>query len=226
MSYHTETEFNTHNVSGFLCSRVSIPKTSTARFYKRRTTNTALCPATSTLHTGMATYDKDALTAIANASYAQLERIAREGKMHDRDTSNKLICLRREIPGVDCATVLSRFVAENLLKAQAFVNLREKRKFLRLFTAILEMGIARRWLFEAYARNRFSSSSDTTEGITVYTTRSRIRRIGRIKKYRLNLDSTADLQFPLMDRTVRIYTSPDDFVDSCNNRIPHSFRQE
>jgi hypothetical protein len=54
--------------------------------------------------------------------------------MHNRDTSNKLICLRREIPGVACATVLSRFVAEMLLNAQAFANLREKRKFLRLFT--------------------------------------------------------------------------------------------
>lgn len=28
----------------------------------------------------------------------------------------------------------------------------------RLFTAIPEMGVARGWLFEVYARNRFSSS--------------------------------------------------------------------
>ena len=163
----------------------------------------------------MATYDKDTLTAITNASYAQLERIAQAGKMQDMDTSSKLICLRRETPGVACATVLSKFVAEKLLKAQALVNLHEKRKFLRLFTAIPEMGVARGWLFEAYTHNRFSSSSDTTEGITVYTFAPVSDESDESRKYRPDLDSpTADLLFPLMDRAVRVYTSPDDFVDN------------
>ena len=113
----------------------------------------------------MENYDQNTLIAIANASYAQLERAVQQG---DED-SDMLICLRRRIPGVFCATVLSRFVAEKLLKARAFANLHQKRKLLHLFTAIPQMGVARGWLFEAYAHNRLSSSSNTAEGITFYT---------------------------------------------------------
>ena len=91
----------------------------------------------------MVNYDENTLRAIANASYAQLERAAQKGvDMVDKDAS-KLICLRRRIPGAVCATVLSRFVAEKLLKAEAFANLHEKRRLLRLFTAIPQMGVAR-----------------------------------------------------------------------------------
>jgi hypothetical protein len=88
----------------------------------------------------MEIYDETTLTAIITASSAQLDRIVQKGDMYDRDTSNKLISLRRKTPGVACATVLSRFVAEKLLKAQAFANLLEKRKLLCLFTAMPHMG--------------------------------------------------------------------------------------
>jgi hypothetical protein len=154
-------------------------------------------------------YDNDTLAAIRTASYSQLERIADGGDMYDTDISNKLLCLRCKVPGVACATVLSRFVAEKLLKAQAFANLDQKRKFLRLFTAIPQMGVARGWLFEAYVHDRFSSSDDIAEDITVYT----LSPISNgSDEYRPNLSSaTVDLLFTLRDRTVRVYTSPDDF---------------
>ena len=158
-------------------------------------------------------HDDNTLKAIQNASYAQLERVARGG---DRDASNKqLICLRRRIPGAVCATVLSRFVAEKLLKAEAFANLHEKRRLLRLFTAIPQMGVARGWLFEAYAHNRLSSFSDPTEsidpteGITLYTLAPISEQSG---EYQPDLNSaTANLLFPLVDRTVYMLTN--DFTD-------------
>ena len=54
-------------------------------------------------------------------------------------------------------------MAEKLLKAQAFANLHEKRKLLRLFTAVPQMRVSRSWLFEAYAHNHLSSSSNTID---------------------------------------------------------------
>lgn len=163
---------------------------------------------------GMTTYDRRTLHDIKNATYEQLERMVDEGDLQDpySDTSNKLICLRRISPGVACAAVLSRFVAEKVLKAQAFANLHNKRKFVRLFTAIPQMGIARGWSFEAYVHNRFSSSSDIAGGITVYI----LAPISHTsEEYQPDLDSaTTDLLFPLMDRSVRVYTSPNDFRDN------------
>ena len=115
----------------------------------------------------MKTYDERTLTAIGSASFAQLEQIARADDKYD-DTSNKLICLRRVEPGVSCSTVLSTYVAEQLLKAEGFAELNEKRKFLKLFTGIPDMGSVCGGVFEAYAHNRFASAG-SPEGITFYT---------------------------------------------------------
>jgi hypothetical protein len=49
LPYHTETGINTRRILGFPYRRTLIPKTSTAHFYERRTTNMGPCPATSTL---------------------------------------------------------------------------------------------------------------------------------------------------------------------------------
>jgi len=51
LSYHTEAGINTRRISGFPYKRALVPKTSTAHFYERRTTNMGPCPATSTLDT-------------------------------------------------------------------------------------------------------------------------------------------------------------------------------
>jgi len=115
----------------------------------------------------MNTYDKETLTAIGRASFAQLEQIAKANDKSD-DTSNKLICLKRVKPGISCSTVLSTYVAEQLLKAESFAELNEKRKFLKLFTSIPEMDSASGWVFEAYAHSRIASAG-SPEGITFYT---------------------------------------------------------
>jgi len=167
----------------------------------------------------MKAYNKDTLTAIANVSPAELERIVREVDKYEGDFSNKLICLRRNSTGDYYATILSRFVAEKLFNAQAFANVNEKRRLLRLFTAVPQMRAARGWLFEAYAHNRFSSSSDTAAGITVYP----LAPVpDASEKYRADLDSPiTGLPFPLVHREVRVYNKPSDFLDNPATQTYH-----
>jgi hypothetical protein len=67
-------------------------------------------------------------------------------------------------------------------------------------------------LFKAYAHYHFSSSSDIAGGTTVYTLTP---APDASEEYQSNLDSaTPDPLFPLMDHTVRVYTSPNDFCDN------------
>ena len=167
----------------------------------------------------MKAYNKDTLTAIANVSPAELERIVREVDKYEGDFSNKLICLRRNSTGDYYATILSRFVAEKLFNAQAFANVNEKRRLLRLFTAVPQMRAARGWLFEAYAHNRFSSSSDIAGGITVYP----LAPVpDASEKYRVDLDSPiTSLPFPLVHREVRVCNKSSDFLDNPATQTYH-----
>jgi len=167
----------------------------------------------------MKTYNKNTLKAIAKVTPAELERMVQEGDEYDGDASNKLICLRRNPSGDYYATVLSRFVAGELLNARAFADVSEKRRLLRLFSAIPQMGTARGWLFEAYAHNRFSSSSDTAGGITVYP----LAPVpDASEKYRADLDSPiTNLPFPLVHREVRVYNKPSDFIDNPATQAYH-----
>ena len=161
----------------------------------------------------MNNYDRITLKEVKAASFSKLQQIAEHISIYDdagRNIFNKLLCLWRESPGTACATVLSRSVAEQLLKAQAFAQLDEKCKFLNLFTPISQMGVARGWVFEAYAHDCLSSGV-MAENPTVYTL-SPISE--KSSKYRPNLDSeTTNQLFPLINHTIRIYTSPRDFVD-------------
>jgi len=158
----------------------------------------------------MESYDETTSTEVKAASFSKLQQTAQHINMYDdagRNLSNKLLCLWRKSRGTAYATVLSRSVAEQLLKAQAFAQLDEKRKLLGLFTSIPQMGVARGWLFEAYAHTCLSSG-DMAE-TTVYTL-SPISE--KPSKYRPNLDSeTADPLFPPITHTVRVYTSHRDF---------------
>ena len=174
----------------------------------------------------MKTYDERTLAAIKKVSFAQLEQIVTEREKYD-EISNKLICLRRVEPGVSYSAVLSTYVAEQLLKAEGFAELDEKRRFLNLFTSVPQMGSARGAVFEAYAHNRFASAG-SPEGITFYT----LTPIPRTKSKKsqsdeaqTNLDSETnppqtyqpDLNsktqgpiFPLM-KDAYVYRSLDDF---------------
>ena len=174
----------------------------------------------------MQTYDERTLTAIKKASFAQLEQIITEHENYD-DTSDKLICLRRVGRGVSCSAVLSTYVTEQLLKAEGFAELNEKRRFLNLFTSVPQMGSARGAVFEAYAHNRFASAG-SPEGITFYTLTPTPRtksKNSQSDEAQTNLDSETnppptyqpDLNsktqgpiFPLM-KDAYVYLSLDDF---------------
>ena len=162
----------------------------------------------------MNNYDETTSMEVKAASFSKLQQTAQHVNMYDdagRNLSDKLLCLWRKSPGTACATVLSRSVAEQLLKAQAFAQLDEKRKLLDLFTSMPQMGVARGWLFEAYAHNCLSSG-DMAEITAVYTL-SPISE--KPSKYRPNLDSeTSDQLFPPINHTVRVYTSHRDFIDN------------
>jgi len=155
----------------------------------------------------MEAYDHDTFYAIENASYEQLERIAQQTSMYDSSISNKLICLWRKKPGVADASVLSTFVAEQLLNAKAFADLSEKRKCLRLFAQVPEMGAARGWVFEPYVHYRFSTASPITGGITAYTL---VASPQNPQEYRPDLRSRTETSpFPLINRERVLRASSD-----------------
>lgn len=158
-------------------------------------------------HPGLRDYDRLTSDVIAEASqsFDRLESLVLGSARYNRDTetSNTLICLKRTNNGA-CATVLSPFVAQELLNAPAFANLR---KVVRLFAALPEMGVARRWIFEIYGHEYLSTSNNNPEGIVTYT----LTPVSTDpQKYMLNPDSRAGAPFPLITRKLHVYESPDD----------------
>ena len=169
---------------------------------------------------GMGFYDDLTLDVIKDASrsFDHLEDVVLGSGRYNRDTESpsKLICLRRKRDyGGACAAVLSPFVAEELLKARAFANLQEKRKVVRLFTAVPEMGIARGWVFEAYGHEYLSTAQNNPEGITTYAL---IPVATDPQQYMPDLGSErTGAPFPLLTRKLHLYGSTDDVRDRCTS---------
>ena len=121
------------------------------------------------------------------------------------EISNKVICMWRRDAFRAYALVLSPFVWDELLKAEAFASMDKKRQVCELFSGIPEMGVARGYAFQKYGHSCLSR--DDSPSFATY-------QLTRASKSKFRYDRTTGLTatpYPRANRKIRPYASPDDF---------------